>query len=266
MESNSLLAISPIDGRYAGQTAPLTHYFSEFGLIKYRVQVEIEYFIALCRLPLPGLESVDESKFAELRSVYQNFNQEDAQSIKEIERTTNHDVKAVEYFIKDKLTLLGLDQHLEFIHFGLTSQDINNTAIPLSIKEASEEVILPKFNEVVAKLKAYTAEWKDVPMLAKTHGQPASPTRLGKELQVFTVRLEQQLASLKMIPYAAKFGGATGNMNAHFVAYPDHDWHDFADNFVTEELGLQRSFPTPRSNIMITWLLCLMPTSELIIS
>jgi adenylosuccinate lyase len=244
MESNSLLAISPIDGRYANQTEPITHYFSEFGLIKFRVQVEIEYFIALCQLPLPGLESVGESGFSALRDIYTNFNTEDARSIKDIEKTTNHDVKAVEYFIKDKMTQMGLNEHLEFIHFGLTSQDINNTAIPLSMKEAMEAVILPKFKEVINTLNSQASEWKDVPMLAKTHGQPASPTRLGKELQVFITRIEQQLAAFNTIPYAAKFGGATGNMNAHYVAYPNHDWHGFADDFVNNTLGLSRSFPT----------------------
>ena len=244
MESNSLLAISPIDGRYAGQTEPLRQYFSEYGLIKYRLQVEIEYFIALCKLPLAGLEGVHEDKFEALREIYLSFSLEDAKHIKEIEKTTNHDVKAVEYFIKDKMAQLGLEAQLEFIHFGLTSQDINNTAIPLSIKGAQENVLLPKLAEVLAKLKEQAGEWEEIPMLAKTHGQPASPTRLGKEIEVFISRIEAQLSGLRTVPYAAKFGGATGNMNAHYVAYPNHEWHDFADQFVNETLGLHRSFPT----------------------
>jgi adenylosuccinate lyase len=244
MESNSLLAISPIDGRYAGQTAPLAQYFSEFGLIKFRIQVEIEYFIALCELPLPGLEGVNKDRIDSLRAIYQQFDKADARKIKEIEKTTNHDVKAVEYFIKEKMTDEGLEQHLEFIHFGLTSQDINNTAIPLSLQAAMKDVLLPKFDEILSKLRTQAKEWQEIPMLAKTHGQPASPTRLGKEFQVFITRLENQLNSLKTIPFAAKFGGATGNMNAHYLAYPKQDWHAFADDFVNRTLGLYRSFPT----------------------
>ena len=244
MESNSLQTISPIDGRYANQTAPLSQYFSEFGLIKFRVQVEIEYFIALCNLPLSGLSGVDKNIFDSLRAIYREFSLQDATAVKQIEKTTNHDVKAVEYFIKDKMTQLGLEENLEFIHFGLTSQDINNTAIPLSLKEAQEAVILPKLREVISNLKDRAKEWQNIPMLAKTHGQPASPTRLGKELEVFVNRLEQQLISVEAIPYAAKFGGATGNMNAHYVSYPENDWHDFADNFVNNVLALSRSFPT----------------------
>jgi adenylosuccinate lyase len=244
MNTSSLNAISPIDGRYRNQTNPLSVYFSELGLIRYRVLVEVEYFIALCKIPLPALASVDENKFADLRRIYENFNDADAERIKEIESTTNHDVKAVEYFIKEKMEALGLADHLEYIHFGLTSQDINNTAVPLSIKESLQEVIFPKIKLVQNALQERVAMWKEVPMLAKTHGQPASPTRLGKEVQVFAERLRLQAEMANTIPYGAKFGGATGNMNGHYVAFPDIDWHLFAKKFVNDNLGLHRSFPT----------------------
>lgn len=239
-----LNAISPIDGRYHDKTRALSKYFSEEALIRYRVRVEIEYFIALCEIPLPQLQGVNPLLFGELRNIYNNFTTDDALWIKEIEKTTNHDVKAVEYFIKDKFEQLGLSQHKEFIHFGLTSQDINNTAIPLSTKEAFQEVYLKALIEVIAKLKALSVEWKDIPMLARTHGQPASPTRLGKEIGVFVERLEEQMRLLFNIPFAAKFGGATGNYNAHFVAYPKTDWKQFGSNFVENILGLHHSFPT----------------------
>lgn len=241
---SELNAISPIDGRYRNKTAPLAAYFSEEALIKYRVLVEIEYFIALCELPLPQLAGVDKSTFAPLRDLYKNFSSEDALQIKEIEKTTNHDVKAVEYFIKAGFEKLGLDAYKEFIHFGLTSQDINNTAIPLSTKEAFENVYMPSLIAVIAKLKELSVEWKDIPMLARTHGQPASPTRLGKEILVFVERLEEQLRLLFMVPFAAKFGGATGNFNAHFIAYPKNDWRKFGNDFVEGTLGLKHSFPT----------------------
>ena len=235
MALSSLNAISPIDGRYRNKVEELGNYFSEEALIKYRVLVEIEYFIALCELPLPQLSSVDPSTFEALRALYQNFTPIDASAIKEIEKTTNHDVKAVEYFIKDKFDALGLSDYKEFIHFGLTSQDINNTAIPLSIKDAMNASYVPLYLELVAKLEALSEEWADVPMLARTHGQPASPTRLGKEIYVFVQRLKEQFNLLNDVPSAAKFGGATGNFNAHVVAYPDIDWHEFADKFVTEK-------------------------------
>jgi adenylosuccinate lyase len=241
---SELNAISPIDGRYRSKTAPLAGYFSEEALIKYRVLVEIEYFIALCELPLPQLAGVDKSTFGPLRDLYKNFSSEDALQIKEIEKTTNHDVKAVEYFIKAGFEKLGLDAYKEFIHFGLTSQDINNTAIPLSTKEAFENVYLPSLISVIAKLKELSVEWKDIPMLARTHGQPASPTRLGKEILVFVERLEEQMRQLFNVPFAAKFGGATGNFNAHFVAYPQTDWRKFGNDFVEGTLGLKHSFPT----------------------
>jgi len=244
MSLSSLQAISPIDGRYAQKTKSLSAYFSEEALIKYRIQVEIEYFIALCELPLPQLTTIDSNVFDKLRSIYTSFSSEDAQTIKETEKITNHDVKAVEYFIKDKLDELNLSDYKEFIHFGLTSQDINNTAIPLSIKEAVGNVYIPQFLELIEKLKSFVVEWKDVPMLARTHGQPASPTRLGKELQVFVTRLEAQFDLLKDIPSAAKFGGATGNYNAHQVAYPGIDWKAFGTSFVQEKLGLHHSYPT----------------------
>jgi len=244
MSLTSLNAISPIDGRYRNKVSELETYFSEAALIKYRVLVEIEYFIALCELPLPQLESVETSKFDDLRAIYLEFSSEDAQAIKDIESVTNHDVKAVEYFIKEQFDALGLSDYKEFIHFGLTSQDINNTAIPLSIKDAMNDSYVPEYFKVLERLKALSAEWFDVPMLARTHGQPASPTRLGKEIEVFAVRLEEQFNLLNDIPSAAKFGGATGNFNAHKVAYPDIDWKAFGTNFVQEKLGLQHSFPT----------------------
>ncbi|PZR21173.1 MAG: adenylosuccinate lyase [Flavobacterium psychrophilum] len=241
---SELNAISPIDGRYRNKTAPLAAYFSEEALIKYRVLVEIEYFIALCELPLPQLTGVSKDAFEPLRDIYRNFSANDALQIKEIEKTTNHDVKAVEYFIKAAFDKLGLDAHKEFIHFGLTSQDINNTAIPLSTKEAFENVYMPSLISVIAKLKELSIEWKDVPMLARTHGQPASPTRLGKEIHVFVERLEEQMRLLFNVPFAAKFGGATGNFNAHFIAYPKNDWRKFGNDFVEGTLGLKHSFPT----------------------
>jgi len=244
MSLHHLNAISPIDGRYRSKTENLSPYFSEEALIKYRVLVEIEYFIALCEIPLVQLSNFDTSKFTALREVYQNFDSKDAQAIKEIEKTTNHDVKAVEYFIKDEFDKLGLQDYKEFIHFGLTSQDINNTAIPLSIKEAMNEVYVPKYLELLEKLEELAKEWAAIPMLARTHGQPASPTRLGKEIDVFTTRLKEQFNLLNDIPSAAKFGGATGNYNAHKVAYPQIDWKAFGQKFVQEKLGLHHSFPT----------------------
>jgi len=239
-----LNAISPIDGRYRSKTQALAPYFSEEALIKYRVLVEVEYFIALCELPLPQLQNIDKAVYPALRGIYENFSTEDALWIKETEKTTNHDVKAVEYFIKQAFDKLGLQEHKEFIHFGLTSQDINNTAIPLSTKDAFSNVYMPTLINVINKLKELSIEWKDIPMLARTHGQPASPTRLGKEIHVFVVRLEEQLRLLNNIPFAAKFGGATGNFNAHFVAYPKNDWRKFGEDFVEGVLGLKHSFPT----------------------
>ncbi len=239
-----LNAISPVDGRYRNTTEKLADYFSEAALIKYRVLVEIEYFIALCELPLPQLKGFDKALYPSLRNIYNNFSEADAQQIKDIEKTTNHDVKAVEYFIKEKLDALKIADQKEFIHFGLTSQDINNTAIPYSVKDAMNECLLPVLEEVVSKLNALSEEWKDVSMLARTHGQPASPTRLGKEIQVFFARLQSQIAQLKAVPYGAKFGGATGNMNAHHVAYPEINWLGFANDFVNKTLGLSRSYPT----------------------
>lgn len=244
MSLTTLNAISPIDGRYRKVTKPLTDFFSEEALIKYRVLVEIEYFISLCENDLPQLKGINLTVFESLRNIYKNFSTEDALWIKETEKTTNHDVKAVEYFIKDKFEGLGLSQYKEFIHFGLTSQDINNTAIPLSTKEAFEKVYLPSLISVIAKLKELSIEWRDVPMLARTHGQPASPTRLGKEILVFVERLEEQMRLLFNVPFAAKFGGATGNFNAHHVAYPNVDWKKFGTDFVEGILGLQHSFPT----------------------
>jgi len=244
MSLTQLNAISPIDGRYRNKIAPLADYFSEEALIKYRVRVEIEYFIALCEIPLPQLADFDTSLFGELRKIYTDFTTEDAQKIKDIEKVTNHDVKAVEYFIKEKFDGLQLQKHKEFIHFGLTSQDINNTAIPLSIKEAMNDVYTPHYLEVVERLEELVIEWKDISMLARTHGQPASPTRLGKEIEVFVVRLKEQYKFLKNTPNAAKFGGATGNFNAHKVAYKDIDWKAFGSSFVQEKLGLYHSFPT----------------------
>lgn len=244
MELNALTAVTSVDGRYAGKTSPLRAYFSEFALIKYRVQVEVEYFIALCELPLPQLNSFDKSLFPTLRSWVTEFSLEDAQQIKDTEKVTNHDVKAVEYFLKEKFESLGLDAFKEFIHFGLTSQDINNTATPLMLKTGLHEEIYPVIEEVMEILHDLAEDWKDIPMLAKTHGQPASPTRLGKEINVFVVRLKSQMELLEQIPFSAKFGGATGNMNAHHVAYPSIDWNGFAFNFVDKYLGLERSYPT----------------------
>ena len=238
-----LLAISPVDGRYAGKTAELSAFFSEYALMRYRVLVEVEYFIALCEKPLPQLLDIDPAVYPQLRAIYGDFTQEDAARIKEIERRTNHDVKAVEYFLKERFADLGLSAYGEFIHFGLTSQDINNTATPLSLKEALAEVYVPALRELLDMLSERASLWADVPMLAHTHGQPASPTRLGKELEVFIVRLKEQLRQLEERPYPGKFGGATGNLNAHYVAYPDIDWNDFAETFVAS-LGLKRSYPT----------------------
>lgn len=244
MSVSTLNAISPIDGRYRNKVDVLTNYFSEEALIKYRVLVEIEYFIALCEQPLPQLSKVDSSVFEQLRAIYKDFSSEDAQAIKDIEKVTNHDVKAVEYFIKEKFDALNLSDYKEFIHFGLTSQDINNTAVPLSIKEAMNDVYVPEYFAVLERLKVLAKEWANIPMLARTHGQPASPTRLGKEIEVFVVRLEEQFNLLNDIPSAAKFGGATGNYNAHKVAYPAIDWKAFGSTFVQEKLGLYHSFPT----------------------
>jgi adenylosuccinate lyase len=240
----SLSAISPVDGRYRRQVENLAKYFSEFGLIHYRVRVEIEYFIALCELPLPQLEAFPKSLFPNLRAIYEQFSEENALQIKEIEKTTNHDVKAVEYFIKEQFERLDVAQFAEFIHFGLTSQDVNNTAIPLSMKEGNDAELLPILNQVIGKLRIQATEWKDISMLARTHGQPASPTRLGKEIEVFVERLEMQIELLKTIPYSAKFGGATGNFNAHHVAYPQIDWVAFGNQFVNQNLGLFRSQKT----------------------
>lgn len=240
MDLNKLTAISSIDGRYRDQVNDLVSYFSEFGLIRYRVLVEIEYFIALCEIPLPQLKNVNPNVFDELRKIYREFSEEDAKAIKEIEKVTNHDVKAVEYFIKNQFQKLNLNEYLEFIHFGLTSQDINNTAIPLLLKDASQNELFPKIKLVNKELKALALKWKDIPMLARTHGQPASPTRLGKEIAVFCERIEGQLSMLESIPFSAKFGGATGNFNAHFIAYPQIDWVSFSNNFVNKTLGLSR--------------------------
>lgn len=241
---NELNAVSPIDGRYRSKTSSLSKFFSEEALIKYRVLVEIEYFIALCELPLPQLKGVNPNLFESLRNIYKNFSTEDALWIKETEKVTNHDVKAVEYFIKDAFEKLGLSEYKEFIHFGLTSQDINNTAIPLSTKDAFEKVYMPSLIALTSKLKDLSIEWRNIPMLARTHGQPASPTRLGKEIGVFVERLEEQMRLLFNIPFAAKFGGATGNYNAHHVAYPQIDWRKFGGDFVEDNLGLHHSFPT----------------------
>jgi len=249
MELNILTAISPVDGRYRDKTVNLSAYFSEFALFKYRILVEIEYFIFLCELPVPQLAAVNKSEiFNNLRKIYQTFSQGDAMRIKAIEKTINHDVKSVEYYIKEFFDNLHLENVKEFVHFGLTSQDINNTAIPLSIKDALESIYFPELNRLLEQLKQYATDWNDVPMLAKTHGQPASPTRLGKEIQVFVSRLEQQIRLLKEVPHSAKFGGATGNYNAHFVAYPSIDWKSFGDNFV-KRLGLIREeYTTQISN------------------
>ena len=241
MMLNELTAVSPIDGRYRGKTGCLASYFSEYALIKYRVRVEIEYFIALCELPLPQLASFDHSLFETLRNIYRNFSEADAQRVKDIEKVTNHDVKAVEYFIKEELDKIGgLDEYKEFIHFGLTSQDINNTSVPLSVMDALHEVFYPQVEELISQLQEYADDWKDIPMLAKTHGQPASPTRLGKEVMVYVYRLTEQLNQLKACKITAKFGGATGNYNAHHVAYPEYDWKAFGNKFVSEKLGLER--------------------------
>ncbi|MBR7167170.1 MAG: adenylosuccinate lyase [Bacteroidaceae bacterium] len=250
MELDILTAVSPIDGRYRSKTEPLAGYFSEYALMKYRVQVEIEYFISLCEQPLPQLVSLNNDIFPQLRAIYKEFTIADARRIKEIEKTTNHDVKAVEYFIKERFDAIGgLESYKEFIHFGLTSQDINNTSIPCSIKDALQQVYYPAVEEMIAQLKEYAEAWKDIPMLARTHGQPASPTRLGKEVMVFVYRLETQLAQLKNCVISAKFGGATGNFNAHNVAYPSINWKDFGNKFVTEKLGLQREqYTTQISN------------------
>ena len=245
MELSSLTAVSPIDGRYHGKTAVLSEYFSEFALIRYRVRVEIEYFIALCELPLPQLQSLSHDRFDALRAIYKDFTPADAARVKEIESVTNHDVKAVEYFIKEKFDALGdLEAYKEFIHFGLTSQDINNTSVPLSIKEALDQVYYPMLDELIAQCRAYAEAWKEIPMLAKTHGQPASPTRLGKEMMVFVYRLEQQVKLLKSTPISGKFGGATGNFNAHRFAYPGYDWPAFAKTFLSEKLGIEREMWT----------------------
>ena len=244
MKLNALTAITPIDGRYHSKTEALSAYQSEFALIKYRVHVEIEYFIALCELPLPQLESFNHQLFDSLRNITKSFSEADAVKIKEIEKVTNHDVKAVEYFLKERFEELGIGEQKEFIHFGLTSQDINNTATPLMLKEALQDVYMPLLKDINGLLAAYSHDWKDIPMLAKTHGQPASPTRLGKEIAVFVERLEQQMQYESQIPHAAKFGGATGNFNAHHIAYPQIDWKAFGDKFVAEYLGLKRSAPT----------------------
>ncbi|MDP4278241.1 MAG: adenylosuccinate lyase [Bacteroidota bacterium] len=249
MELTNLTAISPVDGRYRSQTAVLARYFSEFALIRYRVRVEVEYFIALCEMPLPQLATVDASAFAKLRNLYMTFSTGDAQRIKDIEKVTNHDVKAVEYFLKEAFDREGLSAYKEFIHFGLTSQDINNTSVPLLIKEAMAEVYYPLLQQVIDKLASLAETWKAIPMLAKTHGQPASPTRLGKEIMVYVSRLNAQVALMEQIPYSAKFGGATGNFNAHHVAYPDIDWKQFAERFLKEKLDLVREpFTTQISN------------------
>lgn len=240
---NTLTAISPIDGRYRNKVESLEKYFSEKALINYRVRVEVEYFIALCNIPLPALKDFDKNKFDELRNIYKNFTIEDAQRVKDIEQTTNHDVKAVEYFIKEKFDVLKLSKYKEYIHFGLTSQDINNTSVPLSLKDCNDEVLLPALNEVLDLINNKATEWKDIPMLAHTHGQPASPTCLGKEMKVFAYRVEKQLAYFAFIPFSAKFGGATGNFNAHNVAFKEVDWLSFADEYVAS-LGLERDIFT----------------------
>ena len=250
MELDLLTAISPVDGRYRGKTETLAGYFSEFALIRYRVRVEIEYFITLCELPLPQLASFPQNLFVVLRKIYMDFTEKDAQRVKDIEKVTNHDVKAVEYFIKEQFDAIGgLEPYKEFIHFGLTSQDINNTSVPLSVKESLEQVYYPLLQELIDQLSAYAEEWKDVPMLAKTHGQPASPTRLGKEVMVFVYRLQRQFEMLRQTPLTAKFGGATGNFNVHHVAYPQYDWRQFGAKFVAEKLGLEREeYTTQISN------------------
>ena len=250
MNLDALTAVSPIDGRYRGKTEKLAEYFSEYALIKYRIRVEIEYFITLCELPLPQLADFDHANFDALRDIYRKFTEEGAARVKEIEKVTNHDVKAVEYYIKEQIDKIGdFEKYKEFIHFGLTSQDINNTSVPLSIKEALNDVYVPQLRELVDQLQTYAEEWKDVPMLAKTHGQPASPTRLGKEIMVFVYRLNKQIEMLEACPMTAKFGGATGNFNAHHVAYPEYDWREFGNKFVSEKLGLEREqYTTQISN------------------
>lgn len=250
MELNILTAVSPIDGRYHGKTESLSHYFSEYALMKYRIRVEIEYFIALCELPLPQLSDFDKEQFPRLREIYTTFSCENAARVKEIEKVTNHDVKAIEYYIKEQFDVIGgLDSFKEFIHFGLTSQDINNTSFPLMLKDALHESYIPLLQELIEQLNTYAEEWKDIPMLAKTHGQPASPTRLGKEVRVFSYRLEEQLKQLRECSFTAKFGGATGNYNAHHVAYPGYDWRTFGNTFVSEKLGLKREeYTTQISN------------------
>ena len=244
MELTQLTAISPVDGRYRSQATELAPFFSEYALIRYRLQVEIEYFIALCQIPLPQLADTPVDLFYRLRDIYISFSHDDALRIKEIEKTTNHDIKAVEYFIKERFATLGLVSCSEFVHFGLTSQDINNTAVPLSLKEALHHIYLPALSQLVENLSQYAKEWRSIPMLSRTHGQPASPTRLGKEIEVFAVRLQEQINLLIQLPITAKFGGATGNMNAHYAAYPHIEWHQFAQNFVEERLQLKRSYPT----------------------
>ena len=250
MDLSLLTAISPIDGRYRGKTESLSEYFSEYALIRYRIRVEVEYFIALCELPLPSLQDFNHSLFEDLRDIYRNLTPADAQRVKDIEQVTNHDVKAVEYYIKEQLDQIGgLEQYKEFIHFGLTSQDINNTSVPLSIKEALEQVYYPLLEELIDQLTDYAEEWRNIPMLAKTHGQPASPTRLGKEVMVYVYRLQEQLHALQDTPITAKFGGATGNFNAHHVAYPLYNWREFANSFVSEKLGMEREeYTTQISN------------------
>lgn len=240
----NILAISPVDGRYYKQVEELSDFFSEYALIRYRVYVEVEYFISLCEIPLPQLSAVKSESIWALRNIYKEFSLEDAEEIKQIESVTNHDVKAVEYFIKKRFETLGLSQYREFVHFGLTSQDINNTAVPLSMSDVLDKVYKPQLESLIGKLNSLAEEWKDIPMLARTHGQPASPTRLGKEINVFAVRLNEQLQLLKSLPIAAKFGGATGNMNAHHIAYPEIDWNQFANDFIGKKLGLKRSYPT----------------------
>lgn len=240
MNLSPLTAISPIDGRYRSKTEQLDIYFSEFALIRYRVKVEVEYFIALCQLPLPQLSTVSHDKFQYLRDIYKNFSVENAQHIKDIESITNHDVKAVEYFLKEKFDQTDLQQYKEFIHFGLTSQDINNTSIPMSVKDALNDVYMPLLNDMLSILDRYAAEWNNVPMLARTHGQPASPTRLGKEIRVFTYRLREQMQLLSQVPISGKFGGATGNFNAHLAAFPQYDWIAFANSFLQDTLGIKR--------------------------
>lgn len=244
MASDPLFSISPVDGRYQSKVTQLSNYFSEAALIRYRIRIEVEYFIALCLLPLPQLKDFPSERFGDLRKMYADFKQEDAIAVKKIEKTTNHDVKAVEYFLKSQFDALGLQDFKEFIHFGLTSQDINNTAVPLLLKESINDCYLPLYRNLLEKLESLAEEWKDIPMLARTHGQPASPTRLGKEVQVFAVRLREQFRLLDDIPSAAKFGGATGNFNAHHIAYPKVDWQAFGRHFVQEQLGLHYSFPT----------------------